>query len=170
MTNQLLRSICAGMPVDPRINNLTPYFAATHKGANFVVECTVAQESDQDIGATKREERTKKAIDSVDTGRFRLSCQLFSTGTELPPTGELCRAIKNWLDPLDSYEERRRLKQCYSPRALLWSKGGWELQFEVIHADSRTKKRRDKRAIQMDISDGGWRQDDASLKRAFKES
>ena len=58
-THQLLNSICTGVQVDPSFNNLTPDFAATYEGAKFVVECTVAQETDDEFNATQREARIK---------------------------------------------------------------------------------------------------------------
>ena len=168
-THQLLLSICAGVQVDPDFNNLTPDFAATYEGVDFVVECTVAQESDREIGATKRAEIIKNAIDSVDTGRFRLSCELLSNGPDQPSTKELCLSVKNWVDSLDPDEEIRKRGQGYGPSELSWRKNGWDLQLEVIHVASRNDKEVEKRAIHMEIDDGGWRQDDESLKRALKK-
>ena len=167
-THQLLLSLCTSVQVDPNFNNLTPDFSATYMGTDFVAECTVAQDSDQEIGATKRAEIVKKAIDSVDTGRFRLSCELFSTGPNQPATSELRRTLRKWVDSLDPVEEIRRRGQGYGPSELPWRKDGWDLRFEVIHVDSSSNGRKDMRAIQMDISGGGFRHDDASLKRALQ--
>ena len=170
-THHLLHSICTGVQVDPSFNNLTPDFAATYEGTDFVVECTVAQESDEDINATRRVARVKKAIDSVDTGRFLWSLELLSIGPKQPPTGELCRAIKNWMDSLDPDEERLRFEQGYGPRFLPWCQDGWEILFEALAVDSGTADGKDHRAIGVEISDGGWRQDDARLKKvAYKKS
>lgn len=167
-THQLLLSKCAGVQVDPDFNNLTPDFAATYEGVDFVVECTVAQESGREVGATKRAEIIKNAIDSVDTGRFSLSCELSSTGPDQPSSTELRQTVKKWVDSLDPDEELRRQEQGYGPSELSWRKNGWDLQLEVIHVASRNEKEVDTRAIHMEIDDGGWRQDDESLKGVLK--
>ena len=115
-THQLLNSICTGVQVDPSFNKLTPDFAATYESAQFVVECTMAQETDDEFNATRRVERVKKAIDSVDTGRFLLSLKLLSVGGKQPPTGKLCDRIKSWVDSLDVDEEILRFKRGYRAR------------------------------------------------------
>ena len=165
---QLLRSICTSVQMDPSINNLTPDFLATFGGSDIVIECTVAQESDDDFNATQRESRIKTAINSVDTGRFRLVWELLTAGDRQPTTGNLCGKIKNWVDSLDVNEETRRLQRGSRPRMLEWRKDGWELLLEAIPADSCTTKNGNGRAIGMEISGGGgWRQDDAKLKKAL---
>lgn len=166
-THQLLNSICTGVQVDPSFNNMTPDFAATYEGAQFVVECTVAQETDDEFNATRRVERVKKAIDSVDTGRFRLSLELLSIGPKQPPTGKLCDKVKSWVDSLDADEEILKLKQGYRASSMEWCQDGWEIHFEALPVNSCATTRRDKRAIGVEFGGGGWHQDDVRLKRAL---
>ena len=166
-THQLLNSICTGVQVDPSFNNLTPDFAATYKGTKLVVECTVAQESDQDFNATQREARIKQAIDSVDTGRFLLSWELLSAGEKQPSTGVLCGKIKMWVDSLDTDEEMLRFERSRRTNSMEWRQDGWEIHFEAIPVYSCASKGSDKRAIGIEFGDGGWRQDDARLKKAL---
>ena len=166
-THQLLSSICTDVQVDPSFNNLTPDFAATYEGVQFVVECTVAQETDDEFNATRRVERVKKAIDSVDTGRFRLSLELLSIGLKQPATGKLRDEVKSWVDSLDADEEILRLKQGYRASSIEWRHDGWEIHFEALPVNSHATKGRDKRAIGIEFGGGGWRQDDVRLKRAL---
>lgn len=166
-THKLLNSICTGVQVDPSFNNLTPDFAATYEGTQFVVECTVAQETDEEFNATRRVERVKKAIDSVDTGRFRLSLELLSIGPKQPPTGKLCDEVKNWVDSLDADEELLKFKQSYRASSMEWRQDDWEIHFEALPVNSYVTKGRDKRAIGIEFGGGGWRQDDVRLKRTL---
>ena len=166
-THQLLNSICTGVQGDPSFNNLTPDFAATYEGTKLVVECTVAQETDQDFNAAQRGARIKKAIDSVDTGRFILSWELLSAGEKQPPTGVLCGKIKRWVDSLDADEEILRFERSDRTDSMEWCQDGWEIHFEAIPAYSCVSKRRDKRAIGIEFGDGGWRKDDTRLKKAL---
>ena len=166
-THQILNSICTGVQADPSFNNLTPDFAATYKGAKVVVECTVSQETDDYFNATQREAQIKKAIDSVDTGRFRLSWELLATGEKQPPTGKLCGIIKSWVDSLDVGEEMLKLKQGYRASSIAWRRDGWELHFEALPFNSCKTQGRDKRAIGIEFGSGGLCQDDARLKKAL---
>jgi len=168
-THQLLSSICTDVQVDPSFNNLTPDFAATYEGVQFVVECTVAQETDDEFNVTRRVERVKKAIDSVDTGRFRLSLELLSIGPKQPPTGKLCDKVKSWVDSLDVDEEILRLKQGYRASSIEWRHDGWEIHFEALPVNSYATKGRDKRAIGLEFGSGGQHQDDARLKKALSK-
>jgi len=167
--HQLFRSICTAVQVDPSFNNLTPDFAATYEGTKFVVECTVAQETDDEFNATQREARIKQAIDSVDTGRFLLSWELLSAGEKQPPTGVLCGKIKRWVDSLDADEEMLRFERGRRTNSMEWRQDGWEIHFEAIPVYSCASKGSDKRAVGVEFGDGGWRQDDARLKKALRK-
>ena len=164
---QLLNSICTDVQVDPSFNNMTPDFAATYEGAKFVVECTVAQETDDEFNATRRVERVKKAIDSVDTGRFRLSLELLSIGLKQPPTGKLCDEVKSWVDSLDADEETLKFNQGYRASSKEWRQDGWEIHFEALPVNSSATTRRDKRAIGVEFGSGGLCQDDTRIKKAL---
>lgn len=166
-THQLLNSLCTGVQVDPSFNNMTPDFAATYEDAQFVVECTVAQETDDEFNATRRVEGVKKAIDSVDTGRFRLSLELLSIGPEQPSTGKLCDEVKSWVASLDADEEILNYKQGYRASSMEWCKDGWEIHFEALPVKSNATKGRDKRAIGIEFGAGGLCQDDARFKKAL---
>lgn len=166
-THQLLNSICTGVQVDPSFNNMTPDFAATYEGAKFVVECTVAQETDGEFNATRRVERVKKAIDSVDTGRFLLSLKLLSIGGKQPPTGKLCDKIKSWVDSLDVDEEILRLKRGCRASSMEWSQDDWEIHFGAVPVDSCTTNGRDKRAIGTHSSGRSRRWDDARFRKVL---
>ena len=166
-THQLLNSLCTGVQMDPSFNNLTPDFAATYEDAQFVVECTVAQETDDEFNATRRVEGVKKAIDSVDTGRFRLSLELLSIGPEQPSTGKLCDEVKSWVASLDADEEILNYKQGYRASSMEWCKDGWEIHFEALPVKSNATKGRDKRAIGIEFGNGGLCQDDARIKKVL---
>ncbi|MXY95196.1 MAG: hypothetical protein F4Y42_17275 [Caldilineaceae bacterium SB0664_bin_27] len=165
--HQLLNLICTGVQVDPSFNNLTPDFAATYEGTKLVVECTVTQETDQDFNATQREVRIKKAIDSIDTGRFLLSWDLLSAGEKQPPTGVLCGKIKRWVDSLDADEEMLRFERSHRTNSMEWRQDGWEIHFEALPVHSYPTQERVKRAIGIEYGGGGWRQDDVRLKKAL---
>ncbi len=166
-THQLLNSICTGVQVDPSFNNLTPDFAATYEGTQFVVECTMAQETDDEFNATRRVERVKKAIDSVETGRFLLSLKLLSVGGKQPPTGKLCDRIKSWVGSLDVDEEIFRLKRGYRASSMRWCQDGWEIHFGAFPVDSCTTNGRVKRAIGIESSGRSRRWDDARFRKAL---
>lgn len=111
----------------------TPDFQATYQDTEIVVECTTVQKSDKDHGASSMQNSVLKAIDSLDTGRFRLGVSLLSAGSKQPSTRQICNEIKNWIATLDINEELQHSTEAfYRGRIYTWDKDGWQIEITAI--------------------------------------
>ncbi len=171
VTHEILCAVGTEVQVEPDIDGKRPDFAVTYEGATIVVECTVAQESDDDFNATNRENTIKKAVNAIDTGPFALFWRRLSPGSNQPPTGQLCNDIKRWVSSLDADEEMTRLKQGYAPREMEFCFGnGWKLRLGATLVGSSKLREEGAGAIGLEVGrGGGFRRDDVRLKRALEK-
>ena len=154
-THRILHTVGEAVQGGPELPEGNPDFAASFGNVQIIVECTVAQESEEDVSATRRLNTIKAAIDSLDTGRFYLWWELLEGPTAQPPVRRLKGAILDWLSSLDPGGETRRLEQFGQLQRLTWDRDGWKVQLEAVPASSRRLERQDARAIGVD---GGQRE------------
>ena len=170
-THEILCAVGSNVQVEPDIDGRRPDFAVTYKGATIVVECTVAQESDDDFNATNRENTIKKAVNDIDTEPFALFWRRLSPGCDQPPTRQLCNEIRNWVSSLNADEELRRLRQGHEPREMEFVFGnGWKLRLGAVIFGSGKHREHGAGAISLEVGrGGGFRRDDVRLKRALEK-
>lgn len=170
VTHEVLCAIGTCVQVDPDFDGKRPDFAVTYQGAKTVVECTVVQESDNDIKATNMENTIKKVVDSIDTGKFALSWILLSAGDSQPSIKKLVSTINYWVSSLDLEEEMARSRQGYGPSEKVISFGnGWNVRLGAIPVGFGNLREDDNRAIGLEGVGRAFRGDDGSLKKAIKK-
>ena len=132
VTHEILRAVAKGVQVEPDLNGRSPDFSAIYGDTRFIVECTVAQESDEKFGSLKRENVVWDAINSFDASPFKLMVRPISVGAKQPPASMIRRFLEGWLASLtdDSGSESGRSGLHSMTKAWKWQ--GWELQFEAI--------------------------------------
>ena len=168
VTHAILESVATDVQTDPHLAGGRPDFQATHQRTTFVVECTVAQESDSDVSGAQRENSVKDLINLIDAGGFYLEFRLVACSQESLPTRNMRSELESWLASLDSGDERLRIERGGALRTLLWCDQGWSIQFNAIPVDTR----HDPRAIGMefhgpdDVSDNHTRLGKALMKKA----
>ena len=119
ITHEFLNAIGACVKLEPNLNGLTPDFEATIDDARVLFECTVTHPLDQEVSADKREARIKKALDSIDTGRFTLGTEFVEQGDGQPSLKHFKYQIKHWLTTLDP--DDGTVSTCE------WNFGGWKV-------------------------------------------
>ena len=147
ITHEFLSVIGNNVLVDPDLNGLTPDFMATIGGIRVLMECTVVQLSKVQLGADKRESVIKKAIDSIDSGRFKLWTDFSIHGPKSPPTKPLRKCIEKWLGTLDPDQELLRLERTAGLKKFEWDCEGWRIEAKAIPLSHCTEKRKEQRAI-----------------------
>ncbi len=131
-THEILLSVAQNVIVEPKLNKGRPDFAADFGGAQFIVECIVARESDKQFGALRREKVVMDVVNSVDSGPFRLVIQPRRIG-ETQPSGRCLRHfLESKLAPLVSRSSRENYRSGDRLEPIRWQFQGWDLQFEAI--------------------------------------
>ena len=162
-TQEFLHAVAADVEAEPSFKDRTPDFAATYKGSRVIVKCTVVQETNDDLGATQRENIIKNAVNSIDTGAFHLFWERVEAGPGKPPTKQLRINIKTLVSALDPDEEMLRLNAGCRLRSFVWDRDGWQVELAAIPGKIEGE---DDRTIGMEVS-GGWRKEDVKLQRAL---
>lgn len=132
-THEILSAVGTDINVDPCLNGLTPDYSVRFRNDDTLVECTVAQDSDEHFKIARRESFLMEAIDSSETGSFWLQYQLHKAGSGMPPTRGIQREIGKWfgsLDPIEVVEQQRVGNLDFG--SFTWSKAGWIVQLWPI--------------------------------------
>ena len=167
-THELLRMAGADIRAG-YLDGKTPEYRATFNDSRIFVECTVVQDSDEDIVLDRRAEIVKKAIDSVHSGRFLLSIYVRSIGPTQPATRQLCDRIERWLSSLDADDVIQQLEEVgYSSNQWMWCKDGWEILVDAIPMDTGYVKTKEDGAIGIESGGGGWLSEESKLRRAVE--
>lgn len=141
-THEILWAIGAGVEVDPDLNGRTPDFAATYKGERILVECTVSQDSDDEIRVLEKRNRLLQAIDSVETGNLFLNVTFEpdKKSDNSLDIDTLVNEIQAWLESV-----RRRIRNQLRSTSLEepmlsleeevfhWNREGWRIRFDLSH-------------------------------------
>ena len=147
ITHEILNAIGTDIKVDPDLHGLTPDFAATINGVKVLLECTVVQPSGSRLSSDKREAVIKQALDSIDTGRFRLWPEFRRHGPKPPPTKPLKKYVKDWLDTLNPDDEILRIEQGGILEEREWRFEGWTIRIKALPLNPNPDMGKDYRAI-----------------------
>ena len=139
-THQILRALAQNVEVEPALDGGRPDFSAEFSGRRFIVECIVAQESDREFGALRREQTILDVVNLIETGPFRLVIQPQRIGENQPPARELRRFLDNWLASLISRVSKADYQDgdCFGP--VSWRYQDWEVYFSLVFVGSASEK------------------------------
>lgn len=164
VTHEILRSVARDVQVEPDLGGGHPDFSASHRGTKFLTECTIAQESDVEFGALRREQVVLEAVNSINAGAFRLMLQPLSIGGTQPSTSRLCNFLQRWLASLNQEVETSSERIGHSFGQNTWEWQGWKLRLDAILVNSPVNNR----AIGVTISGAQPVVDDSIISRALK--
>ena len=142
LTHELLRRLCSGVTIDPNIGGKTPDFLASYRGTDFVAECTVAQESDKEFGALKRERDVLDIVESISAGAYGLFLEPQRTGTPTVPRRLLTAFLEDALHTLNK-EAPPSDSQIGTPLpdVIEWKWKDWLLHFRPVVVRNKPGKR-----------------------------
>ena len=165
-TGAILRAVGARVSDGPNIDGGTPDFEAVYRSVPIVVECTITQESDDELNNLQRTNVIKDAVDSICSGRFCLSFRVLASSSTSPPVGRLRRELQDWLAALDPDEEMIRLQKGYDRRSFVWNQDGWTVEFGAVPL---THVWANAGAIGMTMGKAFWGNDETKLRRTMEK-
>ena len=138
LMHELLVRRCAGVTIDPHIGGKTPDFLASYHGTEFVVECTVAQESDKQFGALGQERDVLDIVERVSRGPYGLFLVSQRTGSSTVPRKHLTTFLEEKLQDLNGGAPPGEDKVgTFLPDVIEWTWNDWSLTFRPIIMGSR---------------------------------
>ena len=142
LTHELLRRLCSGVTIDPNIGGKTPDFLTSYCGTDFVAECTVAQESDKEFGALKRERDVLDIVESISAGAYGLFLEPQRTGTPTVPRRLLTAFLEQELAALGANAPTRYDSVgTLLPDIIEWDWEDWSLHFRPVVVGNSPRNR-----------------------------
>lgn len=133
VTHELARRLCDRVIMDPSVDGKTPDFLALYHGTEFFAECTVAQESDKEFGALRREQDVLDIIENVNSGPYALFLEPQRTGSASVPKKLLTTFLENRLHSLNEGKRPDATQiGTFLPEKLEWAWQDWLLHFTPV--------------------------------------
>ena len=140
VSHELLLKLCQGVVMEPKIAGGYPDFSAVFRGIPTIVECTVAQGTDKEFGALKRERDVLDIIDAVDVGPYKLWVEPRRVGNRQPPKSQLTKYLKDKVALMvSSMTSLGNLGPRQLDRRIVWQWEDWTLHFRLIPMGSEPK-------------------------------
>jgi hypothetical protein len=153
-----------------------PDFLATGPSeSQFVLEATVASDSDPDVAADRRKAEVFDVIDRLQASDFFLGVRVHAIGPKAPPAARLRTQLENWLNSLDADEvtaaiEADGLTFGDSVPRYVWEDAGWQVVFRPLPVAPAQRGQAGRRPIGMHGPGGAFVLDDTTpLHRAIRD-
>jgi len=141
LMHELTWQLCDWVRIDPNVDGTTPDFLAGYRGAEFFVECTVAQGSDRVFGALRRERDVLDIVEQVNAGFYGLFLEPQRIGTSTVPRKNLKGFLEQKLATLDEYAPvHDNPVGTFRSEVIAWEWEDWLLYFRPVVVGNRSGK------------------------------
>ena len=131
VVHELLLRLCNWVRIDPNVDRTTPDFLASYGGTEFFVECTVAQGSDKEFGALRRERDVLDIVEQVNAGPYALFLERQRTGASSVSRRGLTAFLEKRLSSLAALPGLDQIGTIL-PDVIVWEQEDWLLHFRPI--------------------------------------
>ena len=131
LMHELLCRRCSSVTMEPLISGKTPDFLASYRGTEFFVECTVAQGSDKEFGALRRERDVLDIVEQVNAGPYALFLERQRTGASSVSRRGLTAFLEKRLSSLAALPGLDQIGTIL-PDVIEWEQEDWLLHFRPV--------------------------------------
>ena len=133
VTHELLCATSKDVRIEPRVSGGMPDFGASYNGDEFIVECTVTQESNREFGDLQREKTIMEVVNNIDADHLQLIVEPLAIGDSQPSAPRLRKELEEWIESLLS-----KTTSSAKPAGTLldppleWKWREWEIHFRAV--------------------------------------
>jgi hypothetical protein len=158
-----------------RTSRKPDFLATCPSGERFVLEATVAAESNAETAAERRKAEVFDVIDGLTTSDFFLNVNVYDIGPAAPPGARLRDELERWLNTLDpdvvaAAIETNGFSFNEMAPVHVWNHAGWKVEFRPLPVAPQFRGERTHRPIGMHGPGSAYVLDNSGpLQKAIKD-